>query len=99
MRSALATKSVKSSSSSSMKDNQSGTIRPPGPEHSRGPRPLKDLDPPYRRALCGERMATLRDLRKRLKAVKNIEKITKAMKMVSASRLKRAQDAIVRARP
>jgi F-type H+-transporting ATPase subunit gamma len=44
-------------------------------------------------------MATLRDLRKRLKATKNTEKITKAMKMVSASKLKRAQDAIVRARP
>jgi F-type H+-transporting ATPase subunit gamma len=44
-------------------------------------------------------VATLRDLRKRLKAVKNIEKITKAMKMVAASRLRRAQQAIVRARP
>src|SRR5262245_44484101 len=44
-------------------------------------------------------MATLRDLRKRLKAVKNTEKITKAMKMVAASKLKRAQDAIMRARP
>ena len=44
-------------------------------------------------------MATLRDLRKRVKAVKSTEKITKAMKMVAASKLKRAQDAIVRARP
>lgn len=44
-------------------------------------------------------MATLRDLRKRLKAVKSTEKITKAMKMVSASKLRRAQNAILRARP
>jgi F-type H+-transporting ATPase subunit gamma len=44
-------------------------------------------------------MATVRDLRKRLKATKNTQKITKAMKMVAASKLKRAQDAIVAARP
>ncbi len=44
-------------------------------------------------------MASVRDLRKRLKAVKNTQKITKAMKMVAASKLKRAQDAIVQARP
>ncbi|MBI4821256.1 MAG: ATP synthase F1 subunit gamma [Deltaproteobacteria bacterium] len=44
-------------------------------------------------------MATLRELRKRLKAVKNTQKITKAMKMVSASKLKRAQDAVIQARP
>ena len=44
-------------------------------------------------------MATLRDLRKRIKAVKNTQKITKAMKMVAASKLRRAQEAIVQARP
>jgi len=44
-------------------------------------------------------MATLRDLRKRLKAVKSTEKITKAMKMVAASKLKRAQESIMQARP
>jgi F-type H+-transporting ATPase subunit gamma len=44
-------------------------------------------------------MATLRDLRKRLKAVKTNQKITKAMKMVSASKLRRAQIAILQARP
>ncbi|MBK8010657.1 MAG: ATP synthase F1 subunit gamma [Deltaproteobacteria bacterium] len=44
-------------------------------------------------------MATLRDLRTRLRAVKNTGKITKAMKMVSASKLRRAQDAILQARP
>ncbi len=44
-------------------------------------------------------MATLRDLRKRLKAVKNTQKITKAMKMVAASKLRRAQMAVIQARP
>jgi F-type H+-transporting ATPase subunit gamma len=44
-------------------------------------------------------MASLRDIRKRIRSVKNSQKITKAMKLVAASKLKRAQDAIVRARP
>lgn len=44
-------------------------------------------------------MATLRDLRRRQKSVKNTEQITKAMKMVSAAKLRRAQNAILSARP
>lgn len=44
-------------------------------------------------------MATLRELKKRLRAVKNTQKITKAMKMVAASKLRRAQEAIMAARP
>jgi F-type H+-transporting ATPase subunit gamma len=44
-------------------------------------------------------MATLRDIRIRLKGVKNTSKITQAMKMVSASKLRRAQEAIESARP
>jgi F-type H+-transporting ATPase subunit gamma len=44
-------------------------------------------------------MATLRDLRKRLRAVRNTAKITKAMKMVAASKFRRAQQAILHARP
>ncbi|MEI6805026.1 MAG: ATP synthase F1 subunit gamma [Myxococcaceae bacterium] len=39
-------------------------------------------------------MASLRDIRKRIKSVKNSEKITKAMKMVSAAKLKKAQDEV-----
>lgn len=39
-------------------------------------------------------MASLRDIRKRIKSVKNSEKITKAMKMVAAAKLKRAQDEV-----
>jgi F-type H+-transporting ATPase subunit gamma len=44
-------------------------------------------------------MATLRDLRNRIKGVKSTQQITKAMKMVAASKLRRATEAIVNARP
>ena len=44
-------------------------------------------------------MSSLRDLRKRLRAVKNTQKITKAMKMVAASKLRRAQMQVLQARP
>ncbi len=44
-------------------------------------------------------MANLLDIRRRIKSVKNTQQITKAMKMVSASKLRRAQDRVVSARP
>jgi len=44
-------------------------------------------------------MSNLRDLRRRTKSVKNTQQITSAMKMVSAAKLRRAQDAILSARP
>ena len=44
-------------------------------------------------------MASLRDIRKRIKSVKSIKQITYAMKMVSAARIKRAQGAILSSRP
>lgn len=44
-------------------------------------------------------MATLRDLRNRIKGVKSTQQITKAMKMVAAAKLRRATEAIVSARP
>ncbi len=44
-------------------------------------------------------MPSLRDIRKRIASVKNTRQITKAFKMVSAAKLRRAQEAIVRARP
>jgi F-type H+-transporting ATPase subunit gamma len=44
-------------------------------------------------------MANLLDIRRRIKSVKNTQQITKAMKMVSAARLKRAQNRVVSARP
>ena len=44
-------------------------------------------------------MPSLRDIRKRIRSVRSTQQITKAMKMVAAAKLRRAQDAIVRARP
>jgi len=44
-------------------------------------------------------MASLKDIKKRIGSVKNTQQITKAMKMVSAAKLRRAQDAVVAARP
>jgi F-type H+-transporting ATPase subunit gamma len=44
-------------------------------------------------------MANLRELRKRIASVKNTQKITNAMKMVSAAKLRRAEEAIKSARP
>jgi F-type H+-transporting ATPase subunit gamma len=44
-------------------------------------------------------MPNLLDIRRRIKSVKNTQQITKAMKMVSAAKLKRAQDRVIAARP
>jgi len=44
-------------------------------------------------------MASAKDLRKRISSVKNTQQITKAMKMVSAAKLRRAQENIVALRP
>ncbi len=44
-------------------------------------------------------MASLKDIKKRIGTVKNTQQITKAMKMVSAAKLRRAQEAVVAARP
>ncbi len=44
-------------------------------------------------------MANLKDIKKRIGSVKNTQQITKAMKMVSAAKLRRAQEAVVAARP
>ncbi len=44
-------------------------------------------------------MATMRQIRSRIKTAKNIQQITKAMKMVAAARLKRAQERVLSARP
>jgi F-type H+-transporting ATPase subunit gamma len=44
-------------------------------------------------------MPSLLDLRRRIKSVKNTRQITKAMKMVAAAKLKRAQDRVTAARP
>jgi F-type H+-transporting ATPase subunit gamma len=44
-------------------------------------------------------MPSLIDLRRRIRSVKNTQQITKAMKMVSAARLRRAQERVIAARP
>ncbi|HLA51482.1 MAG TPA: F0F1 ATP synthase subunit gamma, partial [Thermodesulfobacteriota bacterium] len=44
-------------------------------------------------------MPSLKDIKRRIKSVKNTQQITKAMKMVAAAKLKRAHDDILAARP
>ena len=44
-------------------------------------------------------MANVLDLRRRIRSVKNTRQITKAMKMVSAAKLRRAQERAMQARP
>jgi len=44
-------------------------------------------------------VASLRIIRNRIRSVRNTQKITKAMKMLAAAKLRRAQDAVIRARP
>ncbi|MBI4530736.1 MAG: ATP synthase F1 subunit gamma [Candidatus Latescibacteria bacterium] len=44
-------------------------------------------------------MATLRIIRRRIASVKNIQQVTRAMRMVAASKLRRAQEKIVATRP
>jgi F-type H+-transporting ATPase subunit gamma len=44
-------------------------------------------------------MASARDLRRRIRGIKNTQQITKAMKMVAAARLRRAQERVTLARP
>src|SRR6187455_252425 len=44
-------------------------------------------------------MPSLIDMRRRIRAVKSTQQITKAMKMVAASKLRRAQERVIAARP
>src|SRR3990172_8495430 len=44
-------------------------------------------------------MPSLKDVKRRIGSVKNTQKITRAMKMVAAAKLRRAQDSILKARP
>jgi F-type H+-transporting ATPase subunit gamma len=44
-------------------------------------------------------MASAQDIRRRIRSVKNIQQITKAMKMVAAARLRRAQERAISSRP
>lgn len=44
-------------------------------------------------------MPSLIDIRRRIRSVRNMQQITKAMKMISAARLRRAQERVIAARP
>ncbi|RZK33780.1 MAG: F0F1 ATP synthase subunit gamma, partial [Hymenobacter sp.] len=44
-------------------------------------------------------MASLKEVRSRIQSVSSTQQITKAMKMVAAAKLRRAQDNIIRLRP
>src|SRR5258706_12464812 len=44
-------------------------------------------------------MASLRDIRRRIRSVQNTRKITKAMELVAAAKMRRAQERVTRARP
>src|SRR6516225_4942550 len=44
-------------------------------------------------------MANLQDIRRRIRSVKSMQQLTRAMKMVSAAKLKRSQDRMLAARP
>jgi F-type H+-transporting ATPase subunit gamma len=44
-------------------------------------------------------MANVRDIRRRIRSAKSIQQITRAMKFVSAARLRKAQDRVIAARP
>src|SRR5438876_9921277 len=44
-------------------------------------------------------MATIKQLRSRIRSAKNIQQITRAMKLVAAARLRRAQERVLEARP
>ncbi len=44
-------------------------------------------------------MPSLQDLRRRIRAVRNMQQVTRAMKMVSAAKLRRAQERVLAARP
>ena len=44
-------------------------------------------------------MANLKDIRDRIKSVKSIQKVTKAMKMVAAAKMRRAQERMEESRP
>lgn len=44
-------------------------------------------------------MAGMRDIKRRIRSIKNTQQITKAMKMMAATRLRKAQDSVTQARP
>src|SRR5271170_3181354 len=70
-------------------------------EHPAGRRPQSNPNPLTTRAQSANKpgMPSLRDLKNRIASVKSTRKITSAMKMVAASKLRRAQESAEMARP
>src|SRR5689334_2539953 len=60
---------------------------------------LKSSRPASWRRCRRQPMPSLIDIRRRIRSVKNTQQITKAMKMVSAAKLRRAQDRVIASRP
>ncbi|KAK9005109.1 hypothetical protein V6N11_042555 [Hibiscus sabdariffa] len=58
------------------------------------PKSLSRSPSPFTRIHCG-----LRELRKRIETVKSTQKITEAMKLVAAAKVRRAQEAVINGRP
>ena len=58
-----------------------------------------DRNPHLHLAIGNGHMPSLIDIRRRIRAVKSTQQITKAMKMVAASRMRRAYERIVNTRP
>ena len=71
------------------------------PDQGASPRPRPSSSPPgaSRRRRAPRTMATLRDIQRRIRSVQSTQKITKAMKLVAASKLRRAQERLLEARP
>ena len=67
-------------------------------KRSTTPRP-SSRPPRASRPPRGPPMATLRDIQRRIRSVQSTQKITAAMKLVAAAKLRRAQEAILAARP
>eukprot|EP00966_Prymnesium_polylepis_P107789 2495539-Prymnesium_polylepis.1 len=57
------------------------------------------VSPSFRVAEAPQMGATIRELRDRVSSVKNTKKITSAMKLVAAAKVRRAQEAVLRSRP
>src|SRR6185437_15818385 len=67
---------------------------------ARSPKPLRSSRRgSWRSCRRHTHMPSLIDIRRRIRSVKNTQQITKAMKMVSAAKLRRAQDRVVASRP
>merc|ERR1711966_502843 len=57
------------------------------------------VSPNFRVAEAPQMGASIRELRDRVSSVKNTKKITSAMKLVAAAKVRRAQEAVLRSRP